>query len=49
MSEKLHVREWVGIGIVLGAILTTIVVSKLSEKRIYKLLETARFEAKSQK
>ena len=38
MAEKLHTREWLGIGIVLGAILTTLIVSKLSEKRIYNIL-----------
>lgn len=45
MSDRLLTREWVAIGIVLGAILTTLIVSKISEKRIYNLLQKALSEA----
>jgi len=46
-QEKLLRREWIGMGIVLGAILTIFVVCKISEKRIYGLLQKAVSEAKS--
>lgn len=45
MNERLLVREWLGVGIVLGAILTTLIVSRIAEKRIYKVLEAASQEA----
>jgi uncharacterized membrane protein len=42
-------REWVGIGIVLAVIITAVIVSKISERKIYNLLEKAHFEAKIKK
>ena len=47
MSEKLLTREWVGVGLVLGAILTIFIVSKISEKRITGLIEKAISEVKT--
>jgi hypothetical protein len=46
MSDKLLLREWIGIGIVLASIFTILIVSKISERKIYNLLENAWLEAK---
>lgn len=47
MSEKLLKREWIGVGVVLGAVLTILIVSKISEKRINNILQKALSEAKT--
>ncbi len=40
MYKKFLLREWIGIAIILGAILTTFIVTKISEKRVYKILKS---------
>jgi hypothetical protein len=49
MTDKILKREWLAIGIVIGAILTTIIISKISQKKVYNLLERAKCEAESKK
>jgi hypothetical protein len=41
MSNKILFREWVGVALVVGVITTTLIVSKISERRVNKILETA--------